>query len=74
MAAIKTQSSVSFLYWNILTPLVTSMSCVTISCPEPEQLISLMTDACGWEIYCESALDSNVEKMWGIAPVVLAEE
>ena len=49
------------------TPLVTAMNCVTISCPEPNRLVNLMADGCGWEVFCEGAIDSNLERTWGIA-------
>jgi len=47
-------------------PLVTAMNCVTISCPEPERLVKLMTQGCGWEIFCDGALDSRLEECWGV--------
>ena len=48
------------------TPLVTAMACVTISCPEPDRLLRLITDLCGWEVFCATELDSDLEQLWGI--------
>lgn len=48
-------------------PLVTSMACVTISCPAPGSLIRLMTDVWDWEIVSDESVDQEQERLWGIA-------
>lgn len=47
-------------------PLVTSMACVTISCPEPNKLINLITEVWDWEIFCHNELSQTHENLWGI--------
>ena len=49
-------------------PLVTAMSCVTISCPEPDRLINLITEAWEWELFSEGSIDAALESIWGITP------
>jgi hypothetical protein len=49
-------------------PLVTSLLAVTISCPNPLDLVHLATTCLGWEIYYEGAVNDDMEKAWGIAP------
>lgn len=49
------------------SPLVTSMACVTISCPEPESLIRLMTEVWDWEVFSKENVDHAREALWGIA-------
>ncbi|MBP02113.1 MAG: hypothetical protein CMM25_04840 [Rhodospirillaceae bacterium] len=49
------------------SPLVTSMKCVTVACPQPKDFIGLMVDECSWEIIDKGGIDSNQEKVWGIA-------
>lgn len=50
------------------TPLVTSMVCVTHACPEPDQLVRLMTDTCDWEVFCEGEINVSLSDIWGVAP------
>jgi len=49
-------------------PLVTSMVCVTISCPKPENLIGLMTNIWDWEVFSDEDVNPAQEALWGIAP------
>jgi catechol 2,3-dioxygenase-like lactoylglutathione lyase family enzyme len=49
-------------------PLVTSMACATLSCPEPDEAIRMMTDTWDWEVFCTGAIDQGTAALWGIAP------
>ena len=47
-------------------PLVTAMVGMTIGTTEPDGLIELLNDVMGWEKFREGAVDSALERLWGI--------
>jgi catechol 2,3-dioxygenase-like lactoylglutathione lyase family enzyme len=49
-------------------PLVIAMTCMTMSTPDPENLIAFMTDGMGWEIRAAGPIDPAMEAAWGVAP------
>lgn len=48
-------------------PLVASMACVTLSCPDPDSLIRLMTDVWEWEVFSDETIGAEQEALWGVA-------
>lgn len=48
-------------------PIVSSMVCVTISCPEPDKLEHLLLNYLDWELFCSTDLNSNHEELWDIS-------
>ena len=47
-------------------PLVSSMTCVTISCTEPDKLEDLLLNYLDWENFCSSEISKEHEELWGI--------
>lgn len=47
--------------------LVNSLSCITVSCAEPAQLVGLLTDVLDWEICGDGRMEPDLEALWGIA-------
>ena len=51
-----------------MKPLVESLAAMTVACPDPRGLESLLADVWGWERIAEGPVDAALEKLWGIAP------
>ena len=47
-------------------PLVSSMTCVTISSTEPDKLEDLLLNYLDWETFCLSEVSKEHEELWGI--------
>lgn len=48
--------------------LVRALSVITIATQKPSALIDLLTNAIGWDVRAQGAIDTKLETAWGIAP------